>query len=70
MDEMLMTVAPIRPSARLNEVVVTPGGQVGSVGVFTTHADVSKAAEQEGVRYTIVQAGRYKTEGHPYGPPR
>ena len=51
-----------------DEIVVTPGGQVGSVGVFTTHADVSKAAEQEGVRYTIVQAGRYKTEGHPYGP--
>jgi len=29
------------------ELVVTPSGQVGSIGVFAAHEDMSKALEQE-----------------------
>ncbi len=51
-----------------NEIVVTPSGMVGSIGVFMMHNDVSKAAEMEGVKTTFIQAGKYKTEGNAYEP--
>lgn len=50
------------------EVVVTPGGQVGSIGVVTAHQDYSKAAETAGVKTTIIKAGKYKAEGDPSQP--
>jgi HK97 family phage prohead protease len=48
--------------------VVTPSGEVGSIGVYTTHQDVSAMMEKEGVKITFIQAGKYKTEGNPYAP--
>ena len=50
------------------ELVVTPSGQVGSIGVFAAHEDMSKALEQEGVKVSLVSAGKFKTEGNPYEP--
>ncbi len=50
------------------EVYVTPGGQVGSIGVLAAHEDHSKEEEGQGVKTTLVSAGKYKTEGHPFGP--
>lgn len=54
--------------SQCSEAYVTPGGQVGSIGVYTVHEDVSKALDAAGVKVTLIQAGKYKTEGHPYGP--
>lgn len=51
-----------------SELYVTPGGEVGSIGVYQAHQDMSKALEEEGVSIKIISAGKYKTEGHPYGP--
>lgn len=51
-----------------SEFFVTPGGEVGSIGVWQAHEDWSKALETEGVNVTLISAGKYKTEGHPYGP--
>jgi signal peptide peptidase SppA len=51
-----------------SEFYMTPGGQVGSIGVWTAHEDWSKAMEQEGVAVTLISAGKYKVEGHPYAP--
>lgn len=51
-----------------DELIVTPSGAVGSVGVFAGHADRSKAYEQDGVKVTLISAGEYKTEGNPYQP--
>jgi capsid assembly protease len=45
------------------ELVVAPSGAVGSIGVFSAHEDMSKALEQEGVKVTLVSAGKYKTDG-------
>jgi signal peptide peptidase SppA len=45
------------------ELVVVPSGQVGSIGVFMAHEDISKAMEQEGVKVTLISAGKYKTDG-------
>jgi capsid assembly protease len=50
------------------EFYVTPGGQVGSIGVWTAHEDWSKALEEEGIAVTLISAGKYKVEGNPYGP--
>lgn len=48
------------------EAVVTPSGEVGSVGVFAAHEDLSKMLEIEGMRVTLISAGKYKTEGNPF----
>lgn len=49
-------------------LVVTHGGVVGSVGVYVMHMDVGDAMKAEGVKVSVVQAGKYKTEFSPYGP--
>lgn len=51
-----------------SEFFMTPGGQVGSIGVYGAHEDVSKALEAEGVAVTLVSAGKFKTEGSPFSP--
>lgn len=51
-----------------SEIAVTPGGEVGSIGVFSAHQDVSKMLEAEGVKVELISAGKYKTEGNPYMP--
>lgn len=55
-------------AAQASELVVTPGGQVGSIGVFRLHMDESKRLEASGVTPTFVYAGERKTAGHSYGP--
>ncbi|MGR9427730.1 S49 family peptidase [Rhizobium leguminosarum] len=51
-----------------DEIVVTPSGEVGSIGVYMVHQDLSKAAEKEGVRITFVKEGPRKTEGNRFEP--
>jgi signal peptide peptidase SppA len=41
---------------------LTPGGQVGSVGVLAAHLDVSEMEKLAGVKTSIVTAGKYKAE--------
>jgi len=55
-------------AAQADEVVVTPSGEVGSVGVFAAHTDISGAQEKAGVKTTLVSAGRYKVETNPFEP--
>lgn len=50
-------------ASQAGEIVVTPGGQVGSIGVLAAHQDVSKAEEMAGVKTTLIHAGKYKVEG-------
>lgn len=51
-----------------SEFYVTPGGEVGSIGVWQAHFDYSKALEVDGVKPTLISAGKYKVEGNPYVP--
>jgi signal peptide peptidase SppA len=46
----------------------SPSGDVGSVGVYLLHADLSAALEKEGVQITIVKAGKYKDMATPFKP--
>ena len=50
------------------ELVVTPGGEVGSIGVYALHREFSQAQAREGVKTTFIKAGRYKTAGNPHEP--
>jgi signal peptide peptidase SppA len=54
--------------AQADEVVVSPSGMVGSVGVFAAHVDESKALETEGRKVSLISYGRRKVEGNPYEP--
>jgi len=51
-----------------DEVVVTPSGAVGSIGVISIHQDFSKQLENDGINLTLIKAGKYKAETHSYGP--
>lgn len=55
-------------AAQADEIVVTPSGEVGSIGVFTTHEDWSKFDEKLGVATTLISAGKFKVEGNPFEP--
>jgi signal peptide peptidase SppA len=50
------------------DLAVTPSGMVGSIGVYTVHQDISQFLESEGIRETIISAGRYKAEAAPTKP--
>lgn len=55
-------------ASQASELVVTPSGEVGSIGVFATHWDFSQALEEAGERPTLISAGKYKVETNPYEP--
>lgn len=51
-----------------DEIVVTPSGQVGSIGVFRVHDDLSARANREGVKRSYIFEGPRKVEGNPFEP--
>ena len=51
-----------------SEFYCTPGGEVGSSGVWQAHQDYSAAMQSDGIATTLISAGKYKTEGNPYAP--
>jgi signal peptide peptidase SppA len=51
-------------ASQAHELVITPGGEAGSIGVVAVHVDRSGQNELLGVKPTYVTAGRYKAEGN------
>lgn len=49
-------------------LAASPGADVGSIGVFRMHQDVSEALAADGVKVTFIAAGKYKTEANPFEP--
>ncbi len=49
-----------------SEVVVTPGGEVGSIGVFSMHVDQSGLDAATGIKVSFISAGKFKVEGNPH----
>jgi ClpP class serine protease len=39
-----------------DEIVITPGGMIGSVGVYMVHTDLSAAIAEDGVKETFISA--------------
>jgi signal peptide peptidase SppA len=55
-------------AAQCDEVVVTPSGEVGSIGVIAVHQDISRALDAAGVTTTMITFGENKGNGYPYEP--
>lgn len=51
--------------SQADRVLATPDAVVGSIGVYATAADVSRAAKNEGVEVTVVRSGKHKGAGTP-----
>lgn len=49
-------------------VTIPTLGEVGSIGVWTLHLDVSGALEQAGIVPTLIWAGDHKVDGQPFKP--
>ncbi len=50
------------------KVYVTPGGEVGSIGVVSMHRDVSGAEAAAGEKTTLIATPAKKIEGHEFAP--
>jgi signal peptide peptidase SppA len=46
------------------EIIAAPSAQVGSVGVYAAHDDISEALAKVGVKRTYISAGKGKTDGN------
>ena len=55
-------------ASQATEIVITPSGMGGGIGVITSHIDASAAYEKLGVKKTFITAGKYKAEGNDTGP--
>lgn len=55
-------------AAAADQVVATPSAQVGSIGVFVTHEDVSRMVSAMGISVSIISAGQFKTEDNQFEP--
>ncbi len=55
-------------AAQAHQIVATPSGAAGSIGVYTAHTEFSALDEREGIKTTLISAGKYKVEGNPYEP--
>lgn len=68
MANSMMASAAYWIASQADEIVSIPSGTIGSIGVFTAHQDLSRALELEGIKVTLLSAGKFKTEGNPFGP--
>jgi ClpP class serine protease len=50
------------------QVFITPGGEMGSVGVVSMHVDVSQSEEKRGIKRTLIATPDKKIAGHPWAP--
>ncbi|MGR3626362.1 MAG: S49 family peptidase [Limimaricola sp.] len=51
-----------------DEIVVTPSGYVGSIGVYMMHQEVSERMKREGISASVIFEGARKVETNPFGP--
>lgn len=70
-------VACVNPSAgsgaywiatAAEEIVAAPSGDMGSIGCFVLHEDISAHLAAEGIKVEIIRAGEYKVEDNPFEP--
>lgn len=55
-------------ASQADEIVVTPSGWAGSIGVYTIHEDISQLLEMEGIKETLIYSGEYKVMGNEFEP--
>lgn len=55
-------------ASQATEIVVTPSGMVGSIGVLQAHENRAAQMEMMGRDITLLHAGKYKVEANPFEP--
>lgn len=55
-------------AASCDEMVATPSAQVGAIGIYAVHEDVSRMLDGMGVTVSVISAGPHKTEGNEFEP--
>jgi signal peptide peptidase SppA len=55
-------------ASQADELVVSPSGSVGSIGVYAIHQEASRMLDEAGITTTIVSAGPHKSEGNEFEP--
>ena len=55
-------------ASQADELVVSPSGSVGSIGVYAIHQEASRMLDAEGITTTIISAGPHKSEGNEFEP--
>lgn len=55
-------------ATQADEIVVSPSGQGGSIGVYTIHQDISELMAKEGVKETFIYSGEFKVLGNSLEP--
>lgn len=55
-------------ASQADEIVITPSGGVGSVGVITKRVNAAEAYKAKGMEVEYITAGKYKAEGADTGP--
>lgn len=51
-----------------DEIVSTPSGEVGSIGVWMMHTEYTEKLKKEGIKTTFMRAGEFKADMNPYEP--
>jgi capsid assembly protease len=58
-------------ASQAHEIVAIPSaldGSIGSIGAFVVHQDLSAHLEKEGVKVTLIKAGKHKADANPFEP--
>lgn len=55
-------------AAQCDGISVPRTGGVGSIGVWTSHLDVSRSLDEAGITVSVIASGAHKVDGHPYAP--
>lgn len=55
-------------ASQAHEIVASPSSELGSIGAYRIHRDVSEGLAQAGIKPTIIKAGTYKIDANPYEP--
>lgn len=51
-----------------DEIIITPSGSIGNIGVMTVMTSYAEAEKKDGIERRLVKAGKFKGEGAPFGP--
>ena len=67
--QYLMASAAYWTMSCATEIVAAPSARVGAVEVYALYDDISEALAKEGIKRTLISAGKFPPEGPDGGPP-
>ena len=66
--DTMMASAAYWIAAQSDQILASPSAQVGSIGVIGVHQDISAAEAKEGIKTTLITAGKFKGDGNEHEP--